>query len=334
MREEYKISLKTAEPLIRSCGLSLSLGVDYTVGVFEEDVLVATGSLCHDMIQMLAVSEQHQGEDLAAVVITHLIGQARQRGYSGVHLFTKPGKVSMFSPLGFRQIAIAPPHAALLEWGSPGIADYCATLRRDAGEPKPVTAALVMNCNPFTLGHRYLVETAAANADKVVILVVEEDVSEFPFAHRIELVRQGTAHLPNVVVLSGGRYAVSSLTFPSYFTKEDNLAAAQSAIDADIFVRHTAPALGVTKRFVGTEPLSPTTAIYNAALLERLPPAGIEVVELMRREQHGAPVSASRVRKLLSEGRLPEVQELVPDTTWAYLNSDIAVPVLERLQRK
>ncbi|MEG2074841.1 MAG: [citrate (pro-3S)-lyase] ligase, partial [Angelakisella sp.] len=266
MREEYKISIAAAAPLITSCGLSVNTDAEYTVGVFEDDALVATGSLCGDMIQMMAVSEAHQGEDLASVVITHLLDCARSAGHSGVHLFTKPEKAAMFLPLGFKQIAIARPYATLLEWGRPNIDDYCAKLRCDAGAPAPVTAALVMNCNPFTLGHQYLVEAAAAAADKVIVLVVEEDVSEFPFAHRLALVQAGTAQLPNVTVMSGGRYAISALTFPSYFTREDKLAAAQAEIDADIFARHTAPALGITKRFVGTEPLSPTTAIYNAAL--------------------------------------------------------------------
>ena len=66
-------SVKQAEDLIRSCGLSINYNVDYTVGIFDEDELIATGSLCGDMIQMMAVSPKHQGEDLSAVVITHLI---------------------------------------------------------------------------------------------------------------------------------------------------------------------------------------------------------------------------------------------------------------------
>ncbi|MEG2144378.1 MAG: hypothetical protein RRY40_03500 [Oscillospiraceae bacterium] len=191
-----------------------------------------------------------------------------------------------------------------------------------------------MNCNPFTLGHKYLIESASAASDKVIVLVVEEDVSEFPFLDRIELVRRGTAHLSNVLVISGGRYAISKLTFPSYFTHEDKLAHAQAAIDADIFARHTAPALGIKKRFVGTEPLSPTTAIYNEALHSRLSKDKIEVVELSRASHQGQPISASHVRQLLHSGCLSEVKALVPAVTWDYLNSAKASEILKKLKER
>ncbi|WP_071434838.1 [citrate (pro-3S)-lyase] ligase [Angelakisella massiliensis] len=332
MREEYSIDLHQAEPLLRQCGLTPNYKAEYTVGVFEDDELVATGSLWEDMIQMMAVSPEHQGEDLTGTVITHLIGKARERGRTNLHLFTKPEKAVMFRGLGFRQVAVARPYAALMEWGRPGIEEYCAQIREAAGAPAPLTAAMVMNCNPFTLGHRYLVETAASQCDKVVILAVQEDVSVFPFEDRIRLIREGTADLPNVVVLPGGRYAVSSLTFPSYFTKETQLAYAHCAIDAEIFKAHTAPTLGVTRRYVGTEPLSPVTAIYNQTLKQRLEPE-IQVVELPRKEQEGQPISASRVRALLAQGDLEGVRPLVPPTTFAYLESEDARPVLEKLRR-
>jgi [citrate (pro-3S)-lyase] ligase len=159
---------------------------------------------------------------------------------------------------------------------------------------------------------------------------VEEDKSLFSFKDRFEMVRRGVADLENVVVITGGRYAVSSLTFPSYFTKEENLAKAHTAIDAEIFCRHIAPALGVKRRFLGTEPLSAVTAVYNETLKERLPRAGIEVTELDRLEKDGAPVSASRVRGLLgeslhrpSEEVLAELANLLPETSLEYMKAEV-----------
>ena len=144
------------------------------------------------------------------------------------------------------------------------------------------------------------------------------------------MVRRGTADMENVVVIPGGRYAVSSLTFPSYFTKEENLAKAHTAIDAEIFCRHIAPALKVTGRFVGTEPLSPVTAVYNDTLKNRLPRAGIEVTELGRLEKDGAPVSASRVRALLGESLkcptadvVAELSRLLPETSLEYMKAEV-----------
>ncbi len=77
-----------------------------------------------------------------------------------------------------------------------------------------------MNANPFTLGHRHLVEQAAAQCDALHLFVVREDASFFPFSARLEMVRAGVAHLPNVVVHEGSQYIISRATFPAYFLKE------------------------------------------------------------------------------------------------------------------
>ena len=96
------------------------------------------------------------------------------------------------------------------------------------------------------------------------------------------MVKDGVRDLKNVTVLPGGRYAVSELTFPSYFTKDENLAAANAAVDAELFAQKIAPALGINQRFIGTEPLSAVTKIYNETLKQRLPKYGITVTEIPR----------------------------------------------------
>lgn len=321
-----------AEPLILKCGLTMTGPVDFTIGVFDDDRLIATGSLVGDMIQMVAVDPAFQGEDLSARVVTLLIKHAFDKGIHALSLFTKPDKVNHFVPLGFNLVANAKPYTALLEWGRPGIAEYLKTIRAMAGEPKAITSAIVMNCNPFTLGHRFLIETASRASDKVIVIVVQEDLSVFPFAVRERLIKAGTADLPNVVVIPGGRYTVSSLTFPSYFTRDTQLAHAQTAIDVEIFRRHFVPALGITRRYIGTEPFSPVTEIFNQAMKERLIPAGVEVIEINRTEKANQAISASRVRALLVEGKFEQVRDLVPPTTYQYLVSEEAVPVIERLK--
>ena len=333
MLEERRIhDIHQVENLIRKCGLTVHERVDYTVGLFESDNLIATGSLVGDMIQMVAVLPDRQGEDLTSRIVTHLLQHAFEKGIRTLCLFTKPDAVSAFLPLGFNTVAIAKPYTALMEWGKPGIAEYCAQIRALAGEPQGKTAALVMNCNPFTLGHRFLVETAAKENDRVVILAVQEDLSVFPFDVRYRLIKEGTADLSNVVVVPGGRYTVSSLTFPSYFTRDTQLAYAQTAIDVEIFLRHIVPTLGISRRYIGTEPFSPVTEIYNQAMKERLTPAGVEVIEITRAEKANQAISASRVRALLTKGELDAVRELVPTSTYRYLTSDEAIPVIERLR--
>ena len=264
------------------------------------------------MIQGIAVDPDFQGEDLTAKIFTHLIQTTTEKS---LYLFTKPDKVQQFVGLGMRHVATARPYAALLEWGKEGVKEFQDGLKEvakeleEAGvksqgtgeqnEDTGVISCLVMNCNPFTLGHRYLIEKASCESDIVYVFVVEENASLFSYEDRLQMVRMGTSDLENVVVLGGGRYMISDVTFPSYFTKEEDLAAAHSAMDVEIFASCIAPVLNVNRRYVGTEPLSAVTEIYNEALKKRLPRAGVEVVEVQRLEVGGNAVSASKVRALL-----------------------------------
>lgn len=337
-----EIKTERAQALLEACGLSLPEGVDYTAGVFREDGrLAACGSLKGDMIQGVAVDPAFQGEDLTAKVITQIISRAGEAGYRSLYLFTKPEKAMQFTGLGFRLAASARPHAALLEWGEAGIGQYVRQLeaiREAAGvsiSPEKSIGCLVMNCNPFTRGHRYLAEQAAAACSHVFLLVVEEDASWFAFSDRLAMVQAGTADLANVTVIPGGRYVVSGLTFPSYFTKEENLAAAHAAMDAELFARYIAPALGVSVRFVGTEPISPVTEVYNQTLKVRLPKAGVRVEEIPRLEIHGQPVSATRVRQLLIEHQRVSgaLSQLADSPAFDTLSDLVPAATLDWIQR-
>lgn len=318
MYTEDRVSFREAGPLLERCGLIPVDCADLRIGIWDAmDNLVATGALVGDMLQMIAVDPSCQGEDLAAKVVTALIREARARGSGCVYMISKQASARSFEGLGFRPVAETP-SAVLLEWGSPGIDAFCASLRPLAEEGKR-TACIVMNANPFTLGHRHLAEQASSACDRLFILVVEEDRSEFPFAARLELVKEGTADLPNVTVLPGSRYVISSLTFPAYFLRDAEKARAESEMDAELFARYIAPALGITERFVGTEPLSASTGVYNETLKRRLPPKGILVREIPRLEKAGRPLSASEVRALLREGRVEDACALVPSCTARYL---------------
>ncbi len=333
-----EIKLNQASALLAACNLTAPRGVDYTAGVFlrsdgfdtaQNDCLAACGSLKGDMIQGIAVDPAFQGEDLTAKLMTHLASRAAEKGIHSLYLFTKPEKAVQFAGIGFRLIASARPYAALLEWGESGVSQYQQNLKVYRKNAEGSTCeksdlpigGMVMNCNPFTNGHRYLVEQAAKSCRHVFLLVVEEDVSEFSFADRFAMVKMGTADLENVTVIPGGRYAVSSLTFPSYFTKEENLAYAHAAMDAELFAQVIAPALGVAARFLGTEPYSPVTEIYNETLKKRLPKAGICVEEIPRVTAGGEVVSASRVREILhTEGvSSAKLTTFLPETTLAHL---------------
>ncbi|WP_302949573.1 GNAT family N-acetyltransferase [Leyella stercorea] len=198
--------------------------------------------------------------------------------------------------------------------------------------PQPLTTTtprrgvVVMNCNPFTLGHRYLIEQAAKQVERLFVMVVREDCSLFAYAERKAMVEQGVAHLKNVTVIDGSEYAISQATFPTYFLKRlDDAADTQMLLDLDLFRRHIAPALGATVRFVGTEPTDRLTRRYNQLMHEVL----ADVREIVRLEKEGNAVSASRVRKAMEQGDMSTIRQLVPPTTLPYIIAHLATQALQ-----
>ena len=292
--------------------LAADEAVQTTCLVWEDDQIIATGSRQENILKCIAVDPMHQGEDLTARVLTQLRQDAFGAGHKHLFLYTKPKNQFMFSSLFFYPIAKTD-QVLLMEDRPGGVKNFVESL------PAPVTTgnigAAVMNCNPFTRGHRYLIETAAAKCDHLYVFVLSEDKSQFSAADRMELVKAGTADLPNVTVLPTGPYLISSATFPTYFLKEREKAQTiQCRLDIEVFAKHYAPHFGIKTRFVGTEPLSQMTNQYNEALLQYLPEHGIAVVE-----SSGTPISASYVRSLLGKGEAALLRTLVPETTYTYL---------------
>ena len=190
----------------------------------------------------------------------------------------------------------------------------------------PLRGVVVMNCNPFTLGHRYLIEQAAKQVERLFVMVVREDCSLFAYAERKAMVEQGVAHLKNVTVIDGSEYTISQATFPTYFLKRlDDAADTQILLDLDLFRRHIAPALGATVRFVGTEPTDRLTRRYNQLMHEVL----TDVREISRLEKDGNAVSASRVRKAMEQGDMSTIRQLVPPTTLPYIIAHLATQALQ-----
>lgn len=312
--------------------LTFNERVDYTVALYKENTIVATGSFAGEVLRNIAIDESLQGEGLTSAVISHLMREAGQRGIYHYFIFTKPDKAHLFAALGFKEIARAE-FAVLLEAGMGSIAAYCQDIQRKTAHlPLGQRAALVVNCNPFTLGHQAVIAKAAAENPGVVVLVVSEEGSLFPFAVRMRLVQEGLAGYDNVVVLPGGKYIVSAATFPGYFTRGDETVAAQTELDATIFAKYIGPAMGITCRYVGDEPYCAVTRAYNQAMVAILPQHGIAVHEMPRIAKNGSSISASRVREALKQEEWAEIRTLVPDTTYQYLRSAEALPIIEKIK--
>ncbi len=342
-----KREMEAAVTLLERCGIRLAAGLETFLGVYEGDDLLACAGRRANVIQCAAVSLEARGEGLLNGLVSELITDIRLLGYEGAFVFTKPQSAGQFASLGFAVLAQTT-EAVLLYSRKDGVARWAATLPKpgrdfSCGKPQGPQEScagdavstqgrcnnmptdigcIVMNANPFTLGHRYLVEQAAARCRFVYVLVVEHDGSRFPFSKRLELVQAGTADIGNVQVCPGGPFVISLATFPSYFLKQPGDAArVHAALDAQVFANHIAPALGITVRFVGSEPKDALTADYNRALMETLPPCGIDLQVVERVFNDGEAVSASRVRTLFDQGRLQEIAPLVPEPTYRYLLS-------------
>lgn len=335
----------------------------YYAAITDDDgEMIAGGGLKGNVIKCVAVDDAHKGEAIANTLISHLIAHANEEGHSNVMLFTKPKNRQLFESLSFRLLAEAP-EAVLMETGIGGINNTVEQLKKikEEGEvckennqeckkeektnlnittpqhlnpstPQPLTTTtplrgvVVMNCNPFTLGHRYLIEQAAKQVERLFVMVVREDCSLFAYAERKAMVEQGVAHLKNVTVIDGSEYAISQATFPTYFLKRlDDAADTQMLLDLDLFRRHIAPALGATVRFVGTEPTDQLTRRYNQLMHEVL----ADVRETARLEKKGNAVSASRVRKAMEQGDMSTIRQLVPPTTLPYIIAHLATQALQ-----
>lgn len=319
------------EALLAEQDLTYEADIDYTIGLFRDHRLIATGSLAGGVIKAVATTESARGENLTATVLSYLKLNAYHRGIESLFLYTTPANREFFTAAGYT-VLVETEGALLLEDNKNTFRFYLEALEEHRHEDG-VSAGIVMNCNPFTLGHRYLIERTAEDADHVVVFVVEEDRSLFPFEDRIDLVRKGVTDLAHVTVVPGGRYIISNATFPSYFLKESQKTnQAHAEIDATLFGREIAPAVGITKRYVGHEPYCPVTAMYNETMKRVLPEFGVEVVEIQRKDSDGVAISASEVRRRIAAGAIESIATLVPQSTYDYLSSEDAAPIVTALQ--
>ena len=329
---DMPLSLKSnrtrVERFLADSGLRLD-DVDYYAAVTNDDgLIIAGGGLQGNVIKCIAVGEAARDTGMSNKLISHLIGMATQQGADSVKVYTKPDNSTIFRSMGFSVIAESP-KAILMENGVKGIGRYTDYLRRMRADRPDGAAAIVMNANPFTRGHRYLVEQAAQGASTLYVIAVREDRSVFSYAERLAMIQAGCEGLDNVVVVEGSDYAISELTFPTYFLKQVTDATdTHITLDLDLFATHIAPALGVTTRIVGSEPIDALTARYNELMQEQLPSRGIMVKTVERLMKDGQVVSATRVRQAIADGALSHGAELVPPTTVPHLIAHLATEAL------
>lgn len=292
--------------------------MDYYVGIFDQnDEILAGGGVYKNIIKCIAVASFARESNLANPLLTHLHNFVREKGYSNTFLFTKRIYEKVFASLAFYVVGHSP-DAVLLESRFDGIKSYERELALTA--QGGVSGCIVMNCNPMTNGHLYLIETAAAMVDALHIFVVGEQQPFMPAIDRYELVKKCTRDIGNVIVHLGNEYIISQATFPSYFIKDASLVARnQILLDLDVFAKHIAPALNIKKRFVGEEPSDMATKQYNDLMQQVLPQNGISVNVIPRKNYGDKPISASYVRYLFEQNKMELISPLVPYPVRDYL---------------
>ncbi|RUT79583.1 [citrate (pro-3S)-lyase] ligase [Ancylomarina longa] len=312
--------------------------VDYTMILYNlNGEVIGTGSHKGKVLKYVAVSPKFREGAAFAQIVTHLIDRVILK-FKHIFVYTKPRNLEVFKGLGFTEIATAEPLFSVLEFGYENIKtyqDYLRSLRREVTVGN--IAAVVVNCNPFTKGHKYLIEKACKENRLVYLFIVEEDRSSFTFNIRWRLIKEELGHIDNLIMVKGGDYVVSGTIFPCYFLKEEkqcDIAAKQAELDVLTFLRYIVPILNINKRYVGTEMYSPVTAAYNEAMLKHLPANGVEVLEIPRITCGGDKnyISASKVREAIRKDRLEEILDFLPQSTKSFLLSDESREIREKIK--
>lgn len=294
------------EDFLTKFDLRLERDVDLTLYYEKDGEIVGTVSKAGYIIKCLAVDKNFQGQNLASKLVSEIVGRIVFEGNNYYQVFTKKIYRETFLNLGFSEI-FSTEETTVLECSLNTIDDYLTSATKRLNFFTSDIASIVVNCNPITKGHLYLIEKASKEHEHVLIFVLEEDKSFFSFQERMSLVFLATNHLKNVTVLPSTRYIISSLTFPSYFIKEETKRNYEYArIDVGIFKKYFMKYYKIKYRYVGEE-TSEIMRIYNETLEEIL---GNGLVLVPRLDN----ISASMVRKLIIENRIDEALNYIPES--------------------
>ncbi len=319
------------EKFLETQNLKLGKNIDYTIGVFYKNEIIGTGSLSGKVLKSIAVRCDFQGEGITNKIVSKLINEAFYRREIHLFVYTKPENKVLFESLGFYSIAEID-KVCLLENKRDGIKKFTEEIQKKKKKGN-IIGSIVMNCNPFTYGHQYLIEKASKECDVVHIFVVWEDKSIFPAEIRYNLMKKGTENFGNVIIHKGKDYIISNATFPSYFIKgEEDVIVSQTKLDIEIFKKYIVPALGINRRYIGEEPYCKTTNLYNETMKNLLPEAGVEVIVVERKKLEDKAISASTVREALSKDDRESLKKLVPQTTYEFFHTEEGKKIIEKIK--
>lgn len=321
--QHHKSSYQEIQRFLEHNDLLLDPNVADFIEVRRDSELVACGGLDGNVIKCVAIDPSERGSGISLSLMGELQKLAMENGAMELFLFTKPDNENLFKGAGFYPV-IKEEAVLLMENSQDRLANYCKELAGSQREGK-IIGSIVLNANPFTLGHRYLIEKSLKQCDWLHVFVVKENLSFFSYEDRFQLVKKGIEDLAGITLHEGSDYIISRASFPNYFLKETNLVTKSHAgLDLMLFRRFIAPALNIHRRFVGTEPTDLITQQYNKEMAYYLSEkednsAAIEVIEIPRTEISGQAISASKVRSALKDQNFELIKGLVPVSTYDFL---------------
>lgn len=329
--EEYNLmDRQEIENFLYPFDLELEKDVEYTLVAKSEGKIIGTCSSSGNIIKSVAVRCTCGNTGIGSKLVTHMMNLLFDKGIYDVFVFTKKTNTVIFRDLGFKEI-VSSDKVVLMGNGRIGIDEYIKRMFVKSGLGNGRKASIVMNCNPVTKGHIHLIEKASRENEEVLVFIVEEDKSVFSFETRIDLVRKCTKKLKNVHVIPGGRYIISSNTFPSYFLREEEKSSQYMEIDLKIFGNYIGPVFNIDKRYIGSEPYCSMTKSYNEGMKKILPIHGIEIVEVERHIMKGRAVSASEVRTEIRKNNIEGIKNIVCKEVYDYLISNEGKDTIERI---
>ncbi|MDU1954434.1 MAG: [citrate (pro-3S)-lyase] ligase [Peptoniphilus lacydonensis] len=316
-RQVMKFEKKDVEKFLEGFDIKYERDVDYTIVALDGDKVVGTGSCAGRILKCFAIDPTYQGMGITNTIITRLLDHQYQVGNKHLFIFTKPKSIKIFTDFGF-SIVEKTEDVALLDNKIEELNQLLKNI-----EDQRESGAIVVNANPMTKGHLYLINEARKMTDLLHVFMVEEDESTFPYDFRYKIVKEELEKFDDVLVHPGNNYIISKNTFPTYFYKDEKtILKAYSELDSKIFGRYFARTLNIKKRFVGTEDKDLVTKNYNETMERILPDYGIKVVEIPRASLDDEIISASKVRLFLKERKFEEAYKFLPEATIKALKSE------------
>ena len=285
--------------------------------VYDNNELIGTGSIDYNIIKMIGIKQEYQNQNVTNIIMNELIKRLYQKNIDKFFIYTKPDVYKHFLNYDFK-LLVETNDLILLENNLNSINDYYKNIPTKKGN----RACIVMNLNPLTNGHLYLIEKASKENDDVILFLVEEDRSYFSYNDRYNILKQALKNYKNIHIIPSGSYIISKLTFPTYFIKDKSkISKIYMELDVKLFTEKLIPLFDIDKRYVGDEPLDEMTNLYNITLKKYL---NDKLVIIPRLTENSNIISASLVRKLIENKDFETIKKYVPKATYDFIISKYA----------